>query len=114
MRLPGRGDMVLRAQLPRAYREGRLPDKPPLLQIFQSTDCLTYFKMHLEYAVNMAVRPKRMPHQALVIGSVMPKRPRPALDVADLADDGRRRVGRRRGCSGSGAAQQFVWIRETA
>jgi hypothetical protein len=44
--------------------------------------------MHLEYAVNTAVRPKRMPYQALVIGSVMPKRARAAFDVADLADDG--------------------------
>ena len=72
----------------RAYREGRVLDKPSLLQIFQSTDYLTYFKMHIEYAINTDVRPKRMPYQALVIGSVMPKRSRAALDVADLADDG--------------------------
>ena len=72
----------------RAYREGRVLDKPSLLQIFQSTDYLTYFKMHIEYAINMDLRPKRMPYQALVIGSVMPKRARAAFDVADLADDG--------------------------
>ena len=72
----------------RAYREGRVLDKPSLLQIFQSTDYLTYFKMHIEYAINMDLRPKRMPYQALVIGSVMPKRTRAAFDVADLADDG--------------------------
>ena len=72
----------------RAYREGRVPDKPSLLQIFQSTDYLTYFKMHIEYAINMDLRPKRMPYQALVIGSAMPKRARAAFDVADLADDG--------------------------
>ena len=63
-------------------------EKPSLLQIFQSTDYLTYFKMHLEYAVNMHVRPKKMPYSALVIGTQTPKRSRPALDVADLADDG--------------------------
>ena len=27
----------------RAYREGRVPNKPSLLQIFQSTNYLTYF-----------------------------------------------------------------------
>ena len=49
---------------------------------------MIYFKMHLEYAVTMTVRPKKMPYTALVIGDQTPKRPRPALDVADLADDG--------------------------
>ena len=72
----------------RAYREGRVLDKPSLLQIFQSTDYLTYFKMHVEYAINMDLRPKRMPYQALVIGSAVPKRKTTAFDVADLADDG--------------------------
>ena len=72
----------------RAYREGRVSDKPSLLQIFQSTDYLTYFKMHVEYAINMDLRPKRMPYQALVIGSAVPKRKTTAFDVADLVDDG--------------------------
>ena len=72
----------------RAYREGRSDEKPSLLQIFQSTDCLTYFKMHLEYAVSLHVRPTKMPYSVLVIGNQTPKRLRPALDVADLAGDG--------------------------
>ena len=72
----------------RAYREGRVDEKPSLLQIFQSTDYLIYFKMQMEYAVNVAVRPKIMPYCALVIGAQLPKRARPAFDVADLADEG--------------------------
>ena len=72
----------------RAYRERRLEKKPSLLQIFQSTDDLIYFKMHLEYAVSVHVRPNKMPYSALVIGGQTPKRSRPALDVADLAGDG--------------------------
>ena len=72
----------------RAYRERRLAAKPSLLKIFQSTDFLTYFRVHLDYALNMNVRPSKMPYTALVIGSAVPKRPRPALEVADLADDG--------------------------
>ena len=72
----------------RAYRERRLATKPSLLQIFQSTDYLTYFKMQLDFALNMHVRPDKMPYSALVIGSQAPKRPRPALEVADLIDDG--------------------------
>ena len=40
----------------RAYRERRLCEtKPSLLQIFQSTDYLIYFKTHLEYAASMDV-----------------------------------------------------------
>ena len=35
----------------------------------------------------MHVRPNKMPYSALVIGHRTPKRSRPALDVADLADD---------------------------
>ena len=65
-----------------------MDEKPSLLQIFQCTDYLTYFKMHLEYAISMHVRPNCMPYSALVIGHRTPKRSRPALDVADLADDG--------------------------
>ena len=72
----------------RAYRERRLEKKPSLHAIFQSTDYLIYFKMHLEYAVTMTVRPEKMPYSALMIGDQTPKRPRLALDVADLADDG--------------------------
>ena len=45
----------------RAYREDRLDEKPSLLQIFQCADYLAHFKMHLEYAVNMIVRPKKTP-----------------------------------------------------
>ena len=53
----------------RAYRERRLVEtKPSLLAIFQSTDYLIYFKMHLEYAASPNVRPNKMPYSALVIG----------------------------------------------
>jgi hypothetical protein len=72
----------------RAYCKRRLTTKPSLLNIFQSCDYLTYFKMHLDFAVNINVRPNKMPYSALVIGGQAPKRPRPALEVADLVDDG--------------------------
>ena len=72
----------------RAYRERRLTTKPSLLNIFQSTDYLTYFKVHLDFAMNVNVRPSKMPCLALVIGGQAPKRPRPALEVSDLVDDG--------------------------
>ena len=80
----------------RAYRERRLETKPSLLAIFQSTDYLIYFKMHLEYAVSLNVRPNKMPYSALVIGGQTPKRPRPALD-------GRRRGDTEEGAEGEGA-----------
>ena len=72
----------------RAYRERRLTTKPSLLNIFQSCDYLTYFKMHLDFAVDDNVRPNKMSYPALVIGDQAPKRPHPALEVSDLVDSG--------------------------